>query len=294
MAGEITHGQWDAARGSLRETGERFAAMVCSTRDPHAKVTAEWSVAETAAHVGTIASWYTAIMDPDGISHPFPTLEQDILGATVDTVAKLNEQVLSEYTERDPEALAERLRADIDRILEGSERLDPAKPVLWLGSARVPVAGVVAHLVNELMIHGWDIARATGARWPMRPQDAALFFDLFLVGMLRHDIGRLGDDNEASKGDRRIAVEFHSRHTAPVTIVLHRGRLSVEDPGPGADVRLSFDPVALHLMLFGRISKARAALTGKVLVRGPRPWLLPAFLRFVRLPSNSHPRSPGA
>jgi hypothetical protein len=38
------------------------------------------------------------------------------------------------------------------------------------------------------------------------------------------------------------------------------------------------------LMMFHRISKARAALTGSVVVRGPRPWLLPRFLRTVRCP----------
>ncbi|MEZ0074240.1 maleylpyruvate isomerase family mycothiol-dependent enzyme [Planotetraspora sp. GP83] len=293
MAGEITHSQWEAARSSLRETGERFADMVCATRDPHAKVTAEWSVAETAAHVGTIASWYPAILRPDTTPHPFPTIERDILAATVDTVAQLNDMVLGHYTERDPRVLAQRLRADIDDILRASEDLDPGMPVTWLGSARVPVAGVVAHLINELLIHGWDIARATGARWPMPPADAALFFDLFLIGMISHEYGHLLDDNTAPPNARRIAVEFRSRHTVPVTMVLRDGRVSVEEPGPGADVRLSFDPVTLHLMLFGRISKARAALTGKVIVHGPRPWLLPAFLRTVRLPSNSHPRSPG-
>jgi hypothetical protein len=37
-------------------------------------------------------------------------------------------------------------------------------------------------------------------------------------------------------------------------------------------------------MLFHRISKPRAVLTGKVVVRGRRPWLLPTFLRTVRCP----------
>lgn len=41
-----------------------------------------------------------------------------------------------------------------------------------------------------------------------------------------------------------------------------------------------------NLMLFGRMSRVRAALTGKVLVSGPRPWLLPAFLRTVHMPDN--------
>lgn len=154
----------------------------------------------------------------------------------------------------------------------------------WLGDAWVPLAGVLAHLLNEPLIHGWDIARATRSPWTISPRDAALFFELFVLGVLRHDYGRLLDNDELPR-DRRIAVEFRSRHTAPVTMVLHQGRVSVRRPAPGEDVRLSFDPATLNLMLFGRISKARAALTGKVFVTGRRPWLLPVFLRTVRLPS---------
>ncbi|MER5423507.1 maleylpyruvate isomerase N-terminal domain-containing protein [Streptosporangium roseum] len=290
MAAKIMHSRWLATHDSLRETGDRFVEMVSSSRDPRAKVTADWSVADTAAHVATIASLYASLLRPDELPHPFPALEGHILAATVDTVARLNDMVLRDFTERDPQVLGRRLRADIDRILRAGEHLDPATPVTWLGGARVPAAGVLAHLINELMIHGWDIARATGAHWTMPPQDAALFFDMFLIGVLRHDIGRLLDTGEPAR-ERRIAVEFRSRHTVPVTLVLRDGRVSVEEPGGGTDVRLSFDPATLNLMLFGRVGKVRAALTGKVRVAGPRPWLLPAFLRAVRLPSNSYPLS---
>lgn len=62
--------------------------------------------------------------------------------------------------------------------------------------------------------------------------------------------------------------------------------MTVAEPGPGDDVRLSFDPPTLNLVLFGRMSRLRAALTGKLVVRGPRPWLLPAFLRTVHMPDN--------
>jgi hypothetical protein len=37
-------------------------------------------------------------------------------------------------------------------------------------------------------------------------------------------------------------------------------------------------------MMFGRIARPRAVLSGKVRIGGPRPWLLPAFLRTVRMP----------
>jgi hypothetical protein len=39
------------------------------------------------------------------------------------------------------------------------------------------------------------------------------------------------------------------------------------------------------MMMFGRISRIRAVLTRKIVITGRRPWLMPAFLRTVRLPS---------
>jgi len=83
---------------------------------------------------------------------------------------------------------------------------------------------------------------------------------------------------------RRIAVEFRSRYTTPVTLVRDE-KVTVTEAGGTPDVRVHFEPVTLSLTMFGRISRPRAALSGKLRVGGPRPWLLPAFLRTVRLPS---------
>ncbi|MDP9867742.1 MULTISPECIES: maleylpyruvate isomerase family mycothiol-dependent enzyme [Streptosporangium] len=288
MTAPITHDQWKATRAAVRQTGDRFAEMVATTREPQARATADWSVADTAAHVAAIASMYVSVVRPGAVPLPAFAVEDRLLATTVDTVGELNDLTLRSFTERDPRLLAHRLRTDIDRLLRVSDGLDPAEPVTWLGGSRVPVAGVLAHLLNELLIHGRDIARAIGARWVIPARDAALFFELFVIGMVRHDVGRLLETDEPPR-ERRIAVEFRSRHTTPVTLVLRDGRVSVEGPGRGADVRLSFDPVTLNLMLFGRVSRARAALTGKVAVRGRRPWLLPAFLRTVRLPATRYP-----
>ena len=245
--------------------------------------TADWTVADTAAHVVAISGSYASMLRSDG-DLPISELEDVIKGTTVDTVADLNEVALRAFGERDTRALADRVRGDIAEMLLACEDLDPGHPVDWLGGSQVPAAGVLAHLVNELQIHGRDIARATGVRWEVSPADAALFFELFLLGVTRYGYGRLLDwDRPERKG--RIAVEFRSRYSAPAAMVLTDGRVTVEKPGRDIDVKLFFDPVTLNLMLFGRVSRPRAALSGRVLVWGRRPWLLPAFMRKVRLPS---------
>jgi uncharacterized protein (TIGR03083 family) len=281
-------GQWAVVRDVLPAVTGRFADLVVAS-DAGARATSDWTVADTAAHVVAIASIYTTLLAPDGAEVADRALAERIPTVTVDTVADLNDLALRRFTERDPATLAAMLRSMVASIVEMTARTDPERTVPWLGASQVPVAGVFAHLVNELLIHGWDIARGVGVPWSIPPREAALFFELFVVGMVRNDVGVVLDG--APPGDRRIAVAFHSRHTTPVTIVLHRGRVSVEEPGGPVDVRLSFDPAVLNLVLFGRVSRARAALTGKLRVGGRRPWLLPAFLRTVRLPTNSVPLS---
>ncbi|MFI6180746.1 maleylpyruvate isomerase N-terminal domain-containing protein [Nonomuraea sp. NPDC051191] len=284
----ITYGKWASVRGSLKTTADRFAKLI-SIVDPQAMATREWTVAETAAHVTAIASLYTSVVRGD-VASPFPELAEAILQANVDTVSALNELAFGHFAERDPLVLAERLRADVREILSAGAEVDPATPVPWLGDARVPVAGVLAHLLNELLLHGWDVARATRTPWSVPARDAGLFFDLFLIGMIRNDYGRLMDTGSPAP-PRRITVGFHSAHTAPAALVLDRGRVSVAEAGARVDAHVGFDPAALNLLLFGRMSRTRAALTGKVAVWGRRPWLLPAFLRFVRLPTTTAPRA---
>ncbi len=276
--------QVGVVREVLPGCARRFAELVVGA-PPDAKATADWTVADTAAHVASIATMYTSILAPQGGPVPVKPLAEAVLKVTVDTVADLNTMALRHFTNRDTESTTKGLRSDVDTILQLTEGTDHDRTVPWLGDSRVPIGGVLAHLVNELLVHGWDIARAVRAPWPMPAREAAPFFDLFVVGMIRNDTGLLLQGPPPS--ERRIAVAFRSRHTAPVTLVLHRGQVSAEN-GP-ADVRVNFDPATLNLMMFGRISRARAALTGKLFVSGRRPWLLPEFLRTVRLPTNAKP-----
>lgn len=279
-----TDDQWQVARTALHETGRRFADMVLAAPNPGVLATRGWTVAETAAHVAALAWLARYVVAPHEAAQPSQEIAGAIPTTTCDTVADFNALTLRHFRERDLTALAHQVRGDIELLLSHTADMDPAATVRWLGESRVPVCGIVAHLLNELQIHGRDIALASGALWTVPPRDAALFFELFLVGVTRHGYGRLLD-NGARPRERRIVVEFRSAHTTPVAFVLQRGLVTVEAPEPGCDVRLSFDPVTLNLMLFGRVSKARAVLHRDVVIGGRRPWLLPIFLRKLRLPS---------
>ncbi|TYK52493.1 maleylpyruvate isomerase family mycothiol-dependent enzyme [Actinomadura decatromicini] len=282
MAAPVTSDHLRSARRAVDTATRRFGDLLSDVSDPAAMATKDWTVADTAAHVATIARLYTALVRGPGEKLPFDGLD-GLRTATVDTVADLNEVMLGQFRERDPAAIAAALRADVADVLEVSAGAEPGEQVHWLGGARVPMAGLLAHLLNEIQLHGRDIARASGADWAIPPGDIGMFFELFVAGMTRNGLGHLLDST-APPPRRRVAVEFRSRYMTPVTIVLQDRRVFVEEPGGDVDVRLTFDPPALSLMLFGRISKARALLSGRVVVRGRRPWLLPVFMRTVRFP----------
>ena len=271
--------RWPAVRASLWDAFERFSETVLSAPDPNAMATRHWSIADTAAHVATVSGMYRFTLPPGDPA----TITALVAGTTVDNLALLNEQRLGSYTERDPHAIVERIRADVTHMLDTSADLDPATPIPWLGGAKIPVAGVLAHMMNELLIHRGDVGRPLGLTWELSAQDAAMVFDLFIIGLLRYGPGAFLDGGARSR-ERRIAVEFRSPHTVPVTMVLHRGTVSAEEPAPDNDIRITFDPRTLMLMLFHRVGKARAVLSGGVRISGPRPWLLPGFLRVVRAP----------
>jgi hypothetical protein len=260
-------------------------ALVSSVPDAQVRVTAKWSVADIAVHVMTIAWVDTTLLQAGVDPFPMPDVLEQVAATAVDEVHGLNDRVMALFPDRDSNRVLGMLREHVDLILADSENRDPAETFTWLGGAQLPLAGMLAHMVNELLIHGNDIAQSLGLPWTMPPQDAAMFFELFYVGLARGDTGRLLD-GASRPPKRRIAVELRSPYTTPVTLVVRDGRLTAEQPGPGADATVRFDPATLNMMLFGRVSKVRAIATRKLVISGPRPWLLLAFLRTVRAPAR--------
>ncbi|GAA1997054.1 maleylpyruvate isomerase N-terminal domain-containing protein [Catenulispora subtropica] len=282
-ATRVTAAKWAAVRTALLDATGRFGRLVAAA-PPAAMATKDWTVADTAAHVCGIASNYTAMVVADNAPRPLPEVTKHLLSTTVENIhTGLNPTLLRTFPERDPARLAVLLKEAVRQILALTADADPERLVTWLGGSKLPLAGLLAHLTNELMVHGRDIAERTRVPWSIPEEYAALFFELFLVEIIRNDVGVLLDEAGPPRPGR-IAVEFRSAFTAPVTIVVRDGAVSVEDAAGRPDVRIRFRPVGLDLMLFHRLGRIRTLLAGAVRVRGPRPWLLLPFLRKVRLP----------
>jgi hypothetical protein len=284
MTSVVRASLWSIARDALRSDGDRFLALLANGTDPSAMATAHWTVADTAAHVSGIAVMYVALVKDDVEMPPIPGLEEMVDATTVDTVADLNAFVLKHFTERDPQALAGLLGYAIDTILDSTRDMPPETVVTWLGDSRITVAGMVAHLVNELLLHGADMARALRRPWSIPDEHAALYWELFFLGMLRHDYGVLLNSKHRMP-KRPIAVQFRSAYTMTATIVLEDGRVRLASPDEPHDVSVKFRPAGFNLFLFGRMGTLGAAVRRSVIVGGRRPWLLPAFTKIVHMPN---------
>jgi hypothetical protein len=282
-ATRITPEKWLAVRSALADASGRFEALVAGA-DPRAMATAEWTVIDAAVHVTAIAWLYTAMVASDDTPLPIPGVREVMLTTTVDNIhGGLNAAMPRGYTEREPGAVLAKLHSSTDEILRLTASQDPSRTITWLGGSRLPLAGFMAHLTNELLVHGLDVARSVGTPWQIPEQSAAFFFELFLVEIIRNGLGTIMDCGKPVRRGR-IAVEFRSAYTLPVTIVLDTGRISIEEPGRDNDVRVYFKPAAMSLVLFHYMTRSRAAMTGSLRVWGRRPWLLGPFLREVRLP----------
>ncbi|WP_082403388.1 maleylpyruvate isomerase N-terminal domain-containing protein [Saccharothrix sp. NRRL B-16348] len=279
---DITDRRWQDVRDALTGASERFTRMLLDCRTPDRRTIGDWSVADTAAHVSVVARLNAGLISGDLSPLDAPHLDQGWQEAGFGGFARLNDLTLDHFPERALDVVSNTLLEEVDLLLTRAKDVDPRELRPWLGSAQLPAAAHVAHQLNEILIHGLDIARVLGVPWHISAHEAALTFDLFLMPMLGGRSGRL----LAGAGTPgRVTLEFRSKHTVPVVLTSENGRLQVEPAdGRKIDARVTFDPAAMMLTVFRRIRLARAVATGKVFAFGRRPWAAVGYLRGMRSP----------
>ena len=254
-----------AVESDILAVGRRVADLVRAAPDGAAGVKGlTWSIAEVAAHVATVLDWRSyaaAVFDVSAPGlHP-----------------AYNEQKLRQFTERDLGVLA---RVIEDRAAEAVEQLgdDANRRVYEFGIQRT-IASYAGLLLGELVIHGRDLARTLHQRWPISPDRART---VFYAGT---EVLPYLVDRDVARGLQGV-YEIRLRRGMPIFIRVNDSRVSVSlgDPPGYIDLHVSGEPVAYMLVGYGRMSEWRAALTGKIVTWGPRPWLaLPLRRLFVKL-----------
>jgi len=163
------------ARNALSGAADRWADLLRSLPDMRATIPgSRWTVGDAAAHVvmdlrtealvaaGEAVSWAAGATSAPG---------------TPRGAAELNAHAVTAEAERHPRALADMLVTAVGDFLAASAQLRPDHPMpsqYFQGDMALDLAGVTAAELGEVLVHGYDIAKATGRPWPVAADEARL------------------------------------------------------------------------------------------------------------------------
>jgi hypothetical protein len=229
--------------------------MLRRVKDPGRPAIGSWTVGETAAHAAHSPKYFLEAAQGTA------TL------AAIDDVAVHNAEFLSNDPERDPHALADRFEDNELALTTYAEALDGDPVVEIFDGVVAPMSTLLAVELGEVLVHGYDIAHASGLHWPIAADHAAL-----TVGGLLPILPHVIDPIKAEGFNARFA--FRIRGGIEAILVFNNGVLQIDAAGAEpVDCRLSVDPATYLLVSFYRINPTLPTLQGKIVAWGRKPWL---------------------
>jgi len=259
------------ARQALATVVPRLTALIRSVRNPAAHAVGEWNAGQVAVHLaqawevlGPLSRGETQV----GLERP-----EDLAAFTISLVRGEDCS--------DVHAAADRIDAAAAAYF--AKPLDDLGLRSWLfAGTELPASAFVCHLLNESLVHGFDIARADRQRWRIEPAHAGMAILGFLLPALSVLDPHFPVVQEEAAGVR-ACVDVRLRRTGRFFLVLDDGTLHVEPPTDRpVDWHLSADPTALFLQLWSRTGVVASLLSGRVVGWGRRPQVglrLPRMLR---------------
>ena len=271
---------WQRSQDALRAEVERVTALLRSIRDPAAGAAmGQWSLAEVALHLSQV--WLgvpgLARQDLSAVYAVVPSREGmagDSLVRDIADLGELTTLAVRSDPERDLGVLADRIEASAKEYFAECARQSPDELRPWLiQGITLPLAAFTGHLLNETVVHGYDIARAAGRPWRIDPSHASLVLHRFLIPVLQAADPRALVDPDTTAGVRAV-YELRIRGGDRFHFIFDGGALRVETPSARrVDCVISADPVGFLLVVWNRKSQWPANAQGRPVAWGRKPGL---------------------
>lgn len=267
-----------AARAALIQLSQTLPALLRAVGDPHRHAVGRWDIAETATHLTHAWAVIPALSrgDLEGARAGFPGWVGGPDGALMTGMLDLDPLTVAAVgadPERDLGKLAARIEARATEIAASFSADPHADPRPWMFEGMlVPQTHFACHLLNESVVHGLDIAKAAGIRWPVEAVHAALVLRGFLLPMTEYLSRPLGFP-PGDPGSGRV-VEIRLRGGAGRSRI-HLGEHEICVDGPcdqPIDSHLSVTPLAMLELVWARRTLPALVASGKLTVWGRRPW----------------------
>jgi hypothetical protein len=249
---------WPRLREEITATTAKVGDLLRAFPDGGVRLSrVTWSAAELGAHLVSLPRRYRRMV---GAPQPFPV-----------SLSADNQRELDLVAERDPATLAGLLGTEVVALLDALG--DDGGRQVWYFTREHTAAGLGGIMLNELLMHGRDLAGALRRPWPVtRAQAVACLRGILPAIVLAVD--------PAVVPKAAGTYHIHLRGGDDWTVRVHEGAVTVERGRPRrADVRLSADPVVFLGNAYGFVGPARALLSGGVVAWGRRPWLAGRFGR---------------
>jgi hypothetical protein len=248
----------------------------------------EWSPTEVAMHLSQVWVVVPALARGDlSRAHQLlPGLAGAAGGSLIRDILDLGDTTklgVATDRERDLSVLADRIDGRAAEFYAESTGMSPGQARAWLveGTTLSPV-GMVCHLLNETIVHGYDIAVAAGVPWKIERPYAAMVIGGFLLPVLQALDPRALVDQEKAAG-LRATFDLRVRGGGRYFFVFDDGAVHIEAPsGRRVDCHLSVDAAAMLLVAWGRKSQWPAIAKGQLVAWGRKPWLGPRFRPLIR------------
>jgi uncharacterized protein (TIGR03083 family) len=254
------------ANAALEAAARQVVALLRQAPDGALPIPrSEWTVAEAAIHLVAGARVYLGCARGEGS----PV-------ADLDALPQLNARLFREFPTHDVKTLADLLEAAVAEFVAETAAARGDEPICWHMGYTLPLSAMTALLVGEMLLHGYDMARATRRPWVIEPAHARCA----LAGLAA--VLPLAVDAEAAC-DVAVAYEIRVRGGPRFICRFAHGALRVEPAtAGGADCRISVEPVPYLLVAYGRSGPWPAILRGQMRAGGRKPWLAFRFQRLLR------------